>query len=79
LREARAHFADHCAICHANNGNGQTPIGRNVYPKAPDLRASDTQTMSDGELFYVIRNGIRFTAGGLGNGRLRDISLLVLR
>jgi mono/diheme cytochrome c family protein len=62
LREARSHFADHCAICHANNGSGQTPIGRNVYPKSPDLRAPDTQTMSDGELFYIIHNGIRFTA-----------------
>jgi mono/diheme cytochrome c family protein len=62
LSKARSHFADHCAICHANNGSGQTPIGRNVYPKSPDLRAPDTQTMSDGELFYVIHNGIRFTA-----------------
>jgi mono/diheme cytochrome c family protein len=62
MKEARAHFADHCATCHANNGSGQTPIGKNVYPKAPDLRLSDTQSMSDGELFWVIHNGIRFTA-----------------
>ena len=61
LKEARAHFADHCATCHANNGSGQTAIGRNVYPKAPDLRLRDTQTMSDGELFFIIQNGIRFT------------------
>lgn len=70
LSGARAHFADHCAICHANDGSGRTPIGRNVYPKAPDLRAPDTQTMSDGELFYVIHNGIRFTAmPAWGKGR----------
>ncbi len=62
LKDARAHFADHCAGCHANDGSGQTPIGKNVYPKAPDLRLADTQEMSDGELFYVIQNGIRFTA-----------------
>lgn len=61
LQEARAHFADHCAGCHANNGSGQTAIGKNVYPKAPDLRLRDTQTMSDGELFFIIQNGIRFT------------------
>ena len=30
LAEARAHFADHCAICHANNGSGQTAIGQNL-------------------------------------------------
>ncbi len=62
LQEGLAHFADHCAVCHANDGSGQTPIGKNVYPKAPDLRLPDTQSMSDGELFWVIHNGIRFTA-----------------
>jgi mono/diheme cytochrome c family protein len=62
LQEGLAHFADHCAVCHANDGSGRTPIGKNVYPKAPDLRVADTQSMSDGELFWVIHNGIRFTA-----------------
>jgi len=62
LKNARAHFADHCATCHGNDGSGKTPIGKNVYPKAPDLKLSDTQSMSDGELFWVIHNGIRFTA-----------------
>jgi mono/diheme cytochrome c family protein len=62
LQEGLAHFADHCATCHANDGSGRTPIGRNVYPQAPDLRKPATQNMSDGELFWVIHNGIRFTA-----------------
>ena len=62
MRESLAHFSDHCATCHANNGSGQTPIGKNVYPRAPDLRLADTQSMSDGEMFWVIHNGIRFTA-----------------
>ncbi len=61
LAEARAHFADHCALCHANDGSGQTEIGKNLYPKAPDMRQSDTQDLSDGELFYIIHNGIRLT------------------
>jgi mono/diheme cytochrome c family protein len=62
LADGRAHFADHCATCHANDGSGQTTIGKNVYPKAPDLRLADTQEMSDGEIFFTIHNGIRFTA-----------------
>ena len=62
LKTARDHFADHCAICHGNDGRGQTPIGKNVYPKAPDLKLPDTQRLSDGELFWVIHHGIRFTA-----------------
>ena len=62
MKESLAHFADHCATCHANDGSGETPIGKSVYPKAPDLRLTDTQSMSDGEMFWVIHNGIRFTA-----------------
>lgn len=62
MKESLAHFADHCATCHANDGSGQTPIGKNIYPKAPDLRLADTQSMSDGEIFWVIHHGIRFTA-----------------
>lgn len=62
IKESLSHFADHCASCHANDGSGQTPIGKNVYPRAPDLRLADTQSMSDGEIFWIIHNGIRFTA-----------------
>jgi mono/diheme cytochrome c family protein len=64
------HFADHCAICHGNDGSGDTEIGRNLYPKAPDMRRADTQDLSDGELFYIIENGIRFTGmPGWGTGK----------
>jgi len=61
LRDARLHFADHCAICHANNGGGQTMIGGGLYPKPPDLRLPETQDLTDGELFWIIENGVRFT------------------
>jgi len=61
LDEGLEHFADHCAVCHANDGSGDTPIGRNLYPKAPDMRLAGTQALSDGELFSIIENGIRLT------------------
>lgn len=61
LEEGLEHFADHCASCHANNGSGDTEIGRNLYPRAPDMRAAPTQELSDGELFSIIENGIRLT------------------
>jgi mono/diheme cytochrome c family protein len=61
IAEARDHFADHCAICHANDGSGKTQINDGLYPPAPDLKERDTQGLSDGELFYIIKNGIRFT------------------
>src|SRR5271168_4374425 len=52
--DARAHWADHCAACHANNGSGDVEMGKNMYPKAPDMRQPETQQMTDGELFFVI-------------------------
>lgn len=69
LAEALAHFADHCAVCHGNDGKGQTAMGPNFYPKAPDMTLSETQAQSDGELFATIENGIRLTGmPGWGNG-----------
>jgi mono/diheme cytochrome c family protein len=69
LAEARAHFADHCATCHANNGSGDTDFGRGMFPKPPDMRLPRTQQLTDGELFYIIENGIRFTGmPGFGTG-----------
>ena len=61
IAEGRAHFADHCATCHGNDGSGDTPIGRAMWPKAPDMRLARTQNLSDGELFWIIENGVRFT------------------
>ena len=59
---ARAHWADHCAVCHGNDGSGDTQMGRRTYPPAPNMRLASTQQMTDGELFYIIQNGIRLTA-----------------
>ena len=78
--ESRAHFADHCASCHGNDGSGQTEIGRNLYPKAPDMRLRDTQDLSDGELYWIIENGVRLTgmpAWGNGGGNDLDTWKLV--
>lgn len=61
LEEGREHWADHCAICHANDGSGDVPMGKQMYPPAPDMRQPATQRLTDGELFYVIENGIRLT------------------
>lgn len=70
VAEGLAHFADHCAGCHANDGSGLTPLGQGLYPRAPDMRAEATQALTDGALFYIIENGVRLTGmpawGGAG-------------
>ena len=61
LIEARRHFADHCSNCHANDGSGSTEMGRNLFPRAPDLRLPATQQLTDGEIYNVIHDGVRLT------------------
>jgi mono/diheme cytochrome c family protein len=61
MEEGMAHFADHCASCHGNDGGADTTMARGLYPKVPDMRVAETQGLSDGELFYIIENGVRLT------------------
>jgi mono/diheme cytochrome c family protein len=60
IRDGMAHFADHCAQCHANDGSG-AELGKDMFPPTPDLKASPTQSLSDGTLFYIVEHGVRFT------------------
>jgi mono/diheme cytochrome c family protein len=69
LADARAHWADHCATCHANDGSGNIDMGKRLYPPVPDMRLDTTQHLTDGELFFIIENGIRLTGmPGWGGG-----------
>jgi mono/diheme cytochrome c family protein len=75
LAGAMAHFADHCASCHGNDGRGTTAVGRGLYPKPPDMTEDATQQLTDGELYYIIENGVRYTgmpAFGDGTGGLAN-------
>lgn len=78
IAEARDHFADHCAICHGNRGDGKTQINAGLYPPAPDMRSQATQELTDGELFYIVKNGIRFTGMPGWGGSDEDNWKLVL-
>ena len=69
IDQSLRHYADHCASCHANDGSGDTEIGRGMYPRVPDMRATNTQSLTDGELFSIIEHGIRLTGmPAWGNG-----------
>ena len=54
------HFAAHCAVCHGGPGVPKGDIGKGLYPPAPDLGHS-SQHLSDAEIFWVIKNGIKMT------------------
>ena len=61
LLAGRDRFIAACASCHGNNGDGETVLGRSLYPRVPDLRAAATQRLTDGELHYIIENGVQLT------------------
>lgn len=79
----RSHL--HTAVEHraglANAGSGDTAIGRRVYPRVPDMRAAETQGLTDGELFYAIEQGIPWTempvwTTGTGDGQRESWQLV---
>src|ERR1700723_3695283 len=61
VEAGHALYTQKCEICHAYDGGGKSEIGSGQYPRPPDLRSADVQRMSDGELFYHLKNGIRHT------------------
>jgi predicted CXXCH cytochrome family protein len=61
IQDGRDHFIARCAVCHGNNGSGITQSGTNFYPRVPDLRSPETQNLTDGDLHYIIENGVQLT------------------
>ena len=70
LIDANKYFSENCAVCHGNDGSGKTDTARGLSPEVPDLKAAHVQNLSDGEMFYIIKNGVRFT--GMPAWNLRD-------
>lgn len=81
LQAGRSLFMAQCASCHGTDGRGITSIGHNLYPRAPGLQSSETQELSDGEIHYIIENGVQLTgmpAWGSPNQPSDDTWKLVL-
>ncbi len=60
-RAGADHFAEHCAVCHGTDGRGATEFGPRMYPPVPNLASADVQSLSDGALFAIVQNGVRWT------------------
>jgi mono/diheme cytochrome c family protein len=61
LSQGQQVFLGSCALCHGPDGRGETNIGHSMYPPAADITSAHVQHWSDGELFWIIRNGVRLT------------------
>lgn len=71
-----AHFADHCAVCHAAPGIQAEDMAEGMYPKPPDLTEA-ARRWKPGELFWILKNGIKMSGmpswGDHGDEDLWDI------
>lgn len=61
-----------CALCHGPDGRAETTLGRAMYPPAMDLTSPHVQHWSDGDLFWIIQNGIRLTGMPAWKGIITD-------
>jgi mono/diheme cytochrome c family protein len=63
LNQGREAYTGACASCHGATGDGKGLFGQALYPDATNLLERDTQEKSDGQLFWIIKNGLSF--GGM--------------
>jgi len=61
LREGAEHYREMCVGCHGAPGVDPSEIGEGLNPPAPDLTLERVQRRTDGELFWIVQNGIRMS------------------
>ncbi len=59
VKSGGAHFQHRCLTCHGYDGhNTGIPFADQVYPPIPDLGSSEVQGYTDGQLKWIIENGV---------------------
>jgi mono/diheme cytochrome c family protein len=55
------HYNERCAVCHDLSGDADSKFAKSFYPSISDLLSKRVQSYSDGQLKWIIDNGIRYT------------------
>ena len=58
----RAAYTGSCGVCHGAKGDGRGAFGPSTYPDATNLLGEPAKQKSDAQLFWIIKNGLGFTA-----------------
>src|SRR5262249_9218775 len=67
------HFRHHCALCHGLDGqNTGVPFAAKMSPPVADLASKPVQEYRDGQLKWIIENGIRLSGMPAWSGVLSD-------
>jgi mono/diheme cytochrome c family protein len=60
VAEGQGHFGHHCQVCHGYDGqNTGVPFAENMSPPVADLASKEIQAYTDGQLKWIIKNGIK--------------------
>jgi mono/diheme cytochrome c family protein len=60
LKTGQSDYEEHCAECHGLEGDGENRFDADFSPPVPKLTGG-TQKWPDGEIYFVIANGISLT------------------
>ena len=55
------HYRENCVMCHGAPDVDPGELAPGLNPPAPRLQSRGTQSMTDGELFWTIKYGVRMT------------------
>ena len=73
VQNGMEHFQHHCQVCHGLDGHGTgVPFAAKMSPPVIDLSDKDVQQYTDGQLKWIIENGIRFSGMHGWKGELED-------
>jgi len=67
LREGEHEYDEHCAVCHGFDGSAKNRVAGDFSPPVARL-AAGAKGVSDGQLYFIVNNGIRLS-GMPGFGR----------
>jgi len=59
IADGKQVFASYCMVCHGLDGqNTGVPFAETISPAVPSLAGSEVQSYTDGQLKWIIENGI---------------------
>lgn len=73
VTQGKKAFASYCVVCHGRDGqNTGVPFAGSMSPAIPSLSSSMVQSYDDGQLKWIIENGIRPSGMPASKGILSD-------
>jgi mono/diheme cytochrome c family protein len=75
LNTGRTAYTGSCAVCHGAKGDGRGAFGPTTYPDATDFTSEAAKSKTDAQLFWIVKNGLGFTAMPAFGGQYKDAEI----